>query len=486
VSSLDPAEKRRQEILYGPVVRTLMKLAVPTVVSNLLSTAYNLLDTFWLGGLGSSALSAPMMSWPIISLIFSFVFGLSGAAIALISQNRGAGKDEDARKSLAHIIIVVILIGAPLAIVVYIMLGWIPRLLKLTPEFAESFMNYAPIALVGQTIMGLAMIGGMAFRVWGYPEVALYVRVPFVLLNAVLDPFLIYGWGPFPRLEVRGAAIATLIAEVLEGAVALYLIVYGKVGINMRLKHLKPDVKLIKGIVKVGTPMGITNFTEASGFFVLTTIISRIGEVAITTWTIYDKITGLFWWMINSLGNASAIIIGQSIGANKFERAEDTIKITLLLGFVISLIGTVVIAILHEQVFAIFLRNPEDPLRPLVLRESLYITTIFGASLPVLSISFTAMAPFYISGRTKYPMYVALARLWMMRVPLTFLFGIVLGYGTIGAWTGMSLSNFLAGALGYAILRTGKWKYRVIETPGVSTGGDVTACSKENLLEDHK
>jgi len=301
-----------------------------------------------------------------------------------------------------------------------------------------------------------------------------------VTLNAVLDPFLIYGWGPFPRLEVRGAAIATLIAEIFEGAVALYLVAYGKVGINLRLRHLKPDISLIKGIIKVGMPIGITNFTEASGFFVLTAIISRIGEVAIATWTIYDKVTGLFWWMINSLGNASAIIIGQSIGADKFDRAENAIRITLLLGFLISLIGTIIIAIFHEQVFSIFLRNPDDPYRPLILKESLYITTIFGASLPVLSISFTSMAPFYISGRTKYPMYVALARLWLMRVPLTFLFGIVLGFGSKGAWVGMSLSNFLAGFLGYAILRTGKWRTKVIEE-AKSIGGKAEVSSLRDL-----
>ena len=479
-------EARREEIISGPLMNVLFRLSLPTMGAAFLDTIYSFLDSIWLGGIGSSSISAPMLTLTVLWLMFSIFSGIINGAFPYIAQNRGAGKDEDARKAAGQAMLLSMIIMEPLVATFLLLLPYIATFFGLKGAFREDFLAYARIVIFSDIALGLAQMCLGLIRLWGYPEVALYVRVPFVLLNAVLDPFLIYGWGPFPRLEVRGAAIATLIAEVLEGAVALYLIVYGKVGINMRLKHLKPDVKLIKGIVKIGTPMGITNFTEASGFFVLTTIISRIGEVAITTWTIYDKITELFWWMINSLGNASAIIIGQSIGANKFKGAEDTIRMTLLLGFIISLIGTVVIAIFHEQVFAMFLRNPEDPLRPLVLRESLYITTIFGASLPVLSISFTAMAPFYISGRTKYPMYVALARLWMMRVPLTFLFGIVLGYGTVGAWTGMSLSNFLAGALGYAILRTGKWKYRVIETPGVSTGGDVTACSKENLLEDHK
>jgi len=462
VSSLDPAEKRRQEILYGPVVRTLMKLAVPTVVSNLLSTAYNLLDTFWLGGLGSSALSAPMMSWPIISLIFSFVFGLSGAAIALISQNRGAGKDEDARKSLAHIIIVVILIGAPLAIVVYIMLGWIPRLLKLTPEFAESFMNYAPIALVGQTIMGLAMIGGMAFRVWGYPEVALYVRVPFVLLNAVLDPFLIYGWGPFPRLEVRGAAIATLIAEVLEASTLIALI-FLHPRIRLRPKHFKVDISLIRRIIYIGSPLGFSRMITTSGFFVLLIVISRVGEYMITAWSLVNRVMDIFTWMTFAFNMASATMIGQAIGNNDFIRAKEIARKTALIVVGIRFLGSLAVAIFARPILEIFHRNPEDPLRDLVISTSVTGMWTFGMSAAFFALSIVSLAPFRASGKTQYDMLISMVRLWGLRVPLSYILGILLGYGSLGVWVGMALSNLIAGLLAYALMEKDLWIHRVIE-----------------------
>jgi len=461
-------DARREEILNAPLTTIMMKLALPTMGSALLDTLYSFLDSLWLGGLGSSSVSAPMLTLTVLWLLFSIFGGIINGAFPFISQNRGAGRDEDARKAAGQAMFLATIIMLPLIITFLFLLPYIATFFGLESSFREDFIAYASIVIFSDIALGVAQMSLGLIRLWGYPELSFYIRVPFVTLNAVLDPFLIYGWGPFPALGVRGAAIATLLAEVLEAIVAIYFLAYGKVGVSMRLKHLKPDFELIKKIVRIGTPLGITNFTEASGFFILTSIISNIGPVAITTWTVYDKLTSLFWWMINSLNNTSITIIGQCIGANKFDRAERAIRLTLIVSFLIALVGTVLIAIFHKQIFMLFLRNPNDPYRIPVIEQSFYVSVIFGASLPVLAVSFSALAPFYVSGRTKYPMYVAIARLWLMRVPLTFLFGIALGFREIGAWTGMSLSNFVAFGVSYTLLKMGKWKMRVVEDKEVT------------------
>ncbi|MCD6503591.1 MAG: MATE family efflux transporter [Euryarchaeota archaeon] len=459
---MDPVERRRQEILHGPIVRTLMKLATPMIISNLLSTIYNLLDTFWLGGLGSSALSAPTMSWPVIALVFSFVFGMGGAAISLISQNRGAGRDEDAKKALAHIIIVVTLIGVPLAVLVYVLLGFIPRLLMLSDEFTESFMSYAPIALIGQTVMGLTMIGGMAFRVWGYPEIALYVRVPFVTLNAVLDPFLIYGWGPFPRLEVRGAAIATLIAEVLE-AITLMILIFAHPMIKLKLRHFKLDISLVKKIIVVGAPLGVSRTITTSGFFVLLIVISRVGGYMIASWALVNRVMDIFTWMTYAFNMASATMIGQAIGNNDFSRAKIIARKTALIVVLLRLAGAILVAVFARPILEVFHRNPEDPLRNLVISTSVLGMWTFGLSAPFFALSIVSLAPFRASGKTQYDMLISIVRLWGLRVPLSYVLGILLGYGAIGVWIGMALSNLIAGFLAYALMEKDLWVYRVIE-----------------------
>ncbi|HHE65652.1 MAG TPA: MATE family efflux transporter, partial [Bacteroidetes bacterium] len=326
-------DARREEILSAPLSRIMIKLALPTMGSAFLDTLYSFLDSLWLGGLGSSSVSAPMLTLTVLWLLFSIFGGIINGAFPFISQNRGAGRDEDARKAAGQAMFLASVIMLPLILSFFYLLPYIATFFGLESAFREDFIAYASIVIFSDIALGIAQMGLGLIRLWGYPELSFYIRVPFVTLNAVLDPFLIYGIGPFPALGVRGAALATLLAEVLEAIVAVYFLAYGKVGVKIRLRHLKPDFDLIKKIVKIGLPLGITNFTEASGFFILTSIISNIGPVAITTWTVYDKITSLFWWMIDSLNNASITIVGQCIGANKFERAEKAVRLTFIASF---------------------------------------------------------------------------------------------------------------------------------------------------------
>jgi len=323
-------------------------------------------------------------------------------------------------------------------------------------------MNYAPIALVGQTIMGLAMIGGMAFRVWGYPEVALYVRVPFVLLNAVLDPFLIYGWGPFPRLEVRGAAIATLIAEVLEASTLIALI-FLHPRIRLRPKHFKVDISLIRRIIYIGSPLGFSRMITTSGFFVLLIVISRVGEYMITAWSLVNRVMDIFTWMTFAFNMASATMIGQAIGNNDFIRAKEIARKTALIVVGIRFLGSLAVAIFARPILEIFHRNPEDPLRDLVISTSVTGMWTFGMSAAFFALSIVSLAPFRASGKTQYDMLISMVRLWGLRVPLSYILGILLGYGSLGVWVGMALSNLIAGLLAYALMEKDLWIHRIIE-----------------------
>jgi len=459
---MDPYEKRRQEILYGPITKTLWKMAAPMIISNIFSTAYNLLDTFWLGGLGTSSISAPIMSWPVLSLIFSFVMGMGRAAIALVSQYRGAGRDEDARKAAAHLMAFLVLTYIPLAIIVYLLLGYIPGLLGLSEEFSRTFMDYAPITLVGQGFMGFAMMGATIFRTWGYPEISLYVRVPFVLLNAALDPFLIYGWGPFPRLEVRGAAIATLIAQALE-ATTFIILLFGHRMVKLRLHHFKPDFSLYKRIIIIGAPLGASRMITSSGFFVLLIVVSQVGEYMIASWGLVNRIMDVFTWMTFAFNMAASTMIGQAIGNNDFDRAKKVARKNALTVFTLRLIGGLILAIFAREVIGVFLRNPNDPLRDVVTETTVFGMWTFGLSAAFFALSIAGMAPFNASGKTHYDMMISIIRLWGLRVPLSYLLGIVFGFGAPGVWIGMSLSNIVAGIVSYILMEKGLWVYRVID-----------------------
>jgi len=455
-------EARREEIISGPLMNVLFRLSLPTMGAAFLDTIYSFLDSIWLGGIGSSSISAPMLTLTVLWLMFSIFSGIINGAFPYIAQNRGAGKDEDARKAAGQAMLLSMIIMGPLVATFLLLLPYIATFFGLKGAFREDFLAYARIVIFSDIALGLAQMCLGLIRLWGYPEVALYVRVPFVLLNAVLDPFLIYGWGPFPRLEVRGAAIATLIAEVLEASTLIALI-FLHPRIRLRPKHFKVDISLIRRIIYIGSPLGFSRMITTSGFFVLLIVISRVGEYMITAWSLVNRVMDIFTWMTFAFNMASATMIGQAIGNNDFIRAKEIARKTALIVVGIRFLGSLAVAIFARPILEIFHRNPEDPLRDLVISTSVTGMWTFGMSAAFFALSIVSLAPFRASGKTQYDMLISMVRLWGLRVPLSYILGILLGYGSLGVWVGMALSNLIAGLLAYALMEKDLWIHRIIE-----------------------
>ncbi|HEC96267.1 MAG TPA: MATE family efflux transporter [Euryarchaeota archaeon] len=456
-------EARREEILKGPILKTLIKLASPSIGIYAFSSMYYLMDTIWLGGLGSSSVSAPTFTWPIINTLFSLVLGISMASVALVTQYRGAKMDDEARYSIGQTFIVASIISIPLVIVFLYILPLISNFFGLEGSFREDFINYAQLVVFSDIAYGFAYISSIVIRNWGYPEISFLVAFPYVLLNVILDPLLIYGFFGFPAMGVKGAALATLISQSLQTFTSLYVMRSEKY-IGLKLHHFKPRKDLIKKLIKVGTPLSGSNAITASGFFVLTAIISRIGPYAITAWTIYNRVSEIGTWFAYALNDAATTMTGQSIGNNNFERAKKVAKLNVTVNFIVILITSILIAIFSKELFGFFLRNPEDPYRDVVVfEESVLISWTFGMSIPFFILSVSALTPFTASGNTKYNLLVAIMRLWGLRVPLSYIFGISLEMGSLGAWVGMAISNVIAGLLAYILMMKNLWVMRVIE-----------------------
>ncbi len=458
---MDP-ERRREEILYGPVWKTLLKLSAPTVVINLVQSMYNIIDAFWLGSLGSSAVSAPIMTWPILAIVFSFGMGIAGSAIAFVSQNRGARKDEDARKSAGQIFLLGAMYLAPTVPILYFTIPYFSSLFgnKMSEVAIQSFVTYSRIVILAIPFGVLAQGSSMIFRAWGYPEMPAKISPPYVVLNAILDPFFIFGIGPFPKLGVAGAALATLLCRIGEGSTYVYFI--SKRHVKLKVKHLKPDWALMKRMVKVGLPLGIGASATSSGFFILLIIISRVGEPCVVAWGISNRVFSLFSWLVTAINSAASTMIGQAIGNGDLKRAEEVAKKSILFCFAFRFVTSLGMAIFSRPIFSFFLRNPNDPYREASISEGVLSMWIFGMSAPFFAISNSALTPFRASGKTNWVLYVSLLRLWGLRVPLTYALGIALGFGGLGIWTGMAISNAGAAIMSLVLFLKGYWKGKVI------------------------
>ena len=464
----------RERIIKGPVVRTLLWLGWPVMLTEFLHMAYSLADTFWLGHLGGdegrAAVATLQISWPVIMVLISLGLGLGMGGVALVSQYRGAGLKDEANRSAGQLISVMIIFSILIAIVGYPATPLILNLLGLGESISQGAILYTRIILLGMPFEFIAFGIESIFRAYGDTKTPMKVIGLAVTLNIILDPILIFGYSIFPRMGILGAAVATLISYGFAGFIGLYLLFSGMFEIKVKKKDLRPIRDEFSRIAKIGLPASIGQAGSALGFFILMYIIAQIpdAEMVLSAYGIGNRIINLDFVIIWGLGAACTTMIGQSLGADRADRAREVTRKTLMLIFSLLSLTSFILYLLRYQAVSIFIVDD-----PEVVKEGAHFLAIFLVGIPFFGVFQAANSVFQGSGHNIPVMVAALARLLVLRVPLSYLLGIYLGWGPTGIWTGMALSNFAAAFIGLALLSTGVWKKRVIKE--TSIGSEMAA-----------
>jgi len=454
----------REDILGGPIIRTIFRLGWPVMVTTILQVLYNLADTFWLGHLpkeeSGTAVAGLQISWPIVFLLISFVAGFAAAGVALISQYTGAGMREKADLSCGQVYSLSFVFGVIIGGLGYILS---PRLLPLithSREVTDVAILYIQVIFLGMPFMFASFLFASVLQAYGDTVTPMLVSGATVLLNVILDPLLIFGLGPLPKLGVLGAALATVTCQTISSVIAFYILFKGKRGVKLRLSYLRPKLRWISKIFKIGLPAAIGNSGTAFGFVVLMAIIGRVpnAPIALAAYGIGDRIIHLMFICIEGLGVGLTTILGQSLGADKIDRAEAAAKRGSALMFLILVAETAVLWLLRRPALSFFI-----PGRPDIIDEGVNFISIFVFGMPFFGIFRAAGAVFQGSGHNIPTMIMELSRLWVLRVPLCYLFAFVLSKGSTGVWLGMAISNIIGATVAIVLFSTGVWKEKVIE-----------------------
>ncbi len=452
----------RSEILNGNPVKVMFVLSLPIMVSQLLQVVYNLTDTFWLGHLpasqSGSAVAGMQISWPLIWFLIAFSAGFGMAGVALVSQYMGAGDRGKADFSAAQVMSLAIILGVSTAVIGALFSPLFARFVTKDAEVVKNAVLYLRIIFLGLPFMFIAGVFQSVLSAEGDTVTPMHVNLFTITLNIVLDPILILGLLGFPRLGIRGAALATVFCQGIASVMALYILFSGKRGIRIYLKDLLPNLTWMKKIFKIGLPAAIGSGTTAFGFLVVIGIIGRVhnAEVALAAYGIGDRMISLEFIIVDALSTAIATLIGQNLGANLTERVSEIAKKGLLIEIAITLIESVLLFALRVPLFKLFI-----PDRPDILSEGAKFVTIFMIGIPFFGIIGAISALFGGSGHNKPPMIVDIVRLWVLRIPLAFLLS--LKYGSVGIWWGMALSNIGAALIAFYFYFKGDWKKPVIE-----------------------
>lgn len=439
-------------ITEGSISKGIFKLALPATVSMVSIMAFEFVDLLWIGKLGASAVAAlgasAFVIWTIKSLANCVAAGLN----ALIARNAGAKNDARVQIWASQGLMLTFFVSIIIAILTYLANLFLFPLLGLEPEVAHMAQQYTFILTLGLVFVYASISIDNIFRAAGNTIIPMVIIIASLLLNAVLDPFFIFGWLGFPKMGMPGAALASAIAHLV--AFVLLFLQLPRVKIHLQF-HLTSFLPNSIEMLRIGTPIGVLGAVFSIIYIVLSRNIAYFGTVPMAAISICHRIEGVPFFIAFGFSTAVATIVGQNLGAGKPQRAEKGVNLSL--GYATSFLFLVSISFIlfGKSIMSLFISDPaviEEGYRYLF---AVAIFEIFLAPEVILEGAFTG------AGDTRPPFMISIP-LTFLRIPLAYYFSITLNYGVAAIWWVISVSTFLKGLIFYWWFQRGKWKLKKI------------------------
>jgi putative MATE family efflux protein len=453
-------------ITDGDLVGPMIQLAWPMVVIQLLQVAYNLADTFWLGRLSGNAVAAISIAFPLVFFLISVGGGFTTAGSILVAQFTGADSEGSAGKVAAQTMGFVVSLATVLGIVGHFVTGDMLALLPADPETAEFVIpmaaDYMSVFFLGMPALFGFFVFSALMRGYGNTKTPMRIMFVSVVLNVVLDPFLIFGWWMFPELGIEGAAVATIFARAVAAVLGAYILFFTDAGPDVRLEQFWPDFSMVSRIVRVGTPSAAEQSTSALAMITLTGMVASFAPAVVGAYGLGNRLISLVFLPAMGLGRATNTMVGQNLGAEQTERAERAVWIAAKFAAGVLFCIAVVAAIFPRPIVAVFLSPGAENADAIINYGSTYVR-IRAIEFVFIGVLQVLLGAFRGAGNTKTAMAISIVTLWLGRVPTVYFFAFTLGWGATGIWVGMALGN-IVGAIVAAIWFTrGTWKEAIVD-----------------------
>lgn len=448
--------KQNKKFTEGRIFNSLVSLAVPIILANILQSAYQLIDTFWLGRLGANAVAAVSISFPLLFLVLSLGSGLTLAGTVLVSQAFGAGDKKRVDFNSSQTISLVFFISLMLSVLGYYIAGPLMKIIGAGPEIYGDAVSYFRVSSLGFVFLFMFFAFQSLMRGIGNVKLPVYIVLGTVLLNLVLDPLFIYGYGPLPGFGVAGAAVASVFTQAISAAIGLWILFRGKSGIRIHFDQMRLHLSTLKKIVNLGVPASIEQSTRALGMAFMVVLVTGFGSEVVAAYGIGARILSLIIVPALGLAIATTSLIGQNIGAIKIKRAGEVANLSSRIAF----FGLTSIGILM-YFFAVPITAFFIPNDPEVIQDAAYFIKIMAPSFGLLGVQQVLNGVFNGAGFTKASMLISILNLWIVRFPVAFLLSNKTALGYEGIWWAFPISNAVAALAAFIYFKQGYWKMRL-------------------------
>ncbi len=445
-----------QDFTTGSLNRAILLLAIPMVLEMVLESLFAVVDVFWVGRLGADAVATVGLTESLLSLVFAVGLGLSLSTTAMVARRIGEKDPNGAAVAGVQAIVIGLAVSLAIGLPCYF---YAPRLLQLmgaSPQVIAVGSSYARIALGGSGAILMLFLNNAIFR--GAGDAAIAMRLLWVsnIINLVLDPCLIFGWGPFPKLGVTGAALATFTGRSIGVAYQFYRLLRGSERIRILRQHIRINLSVLLRLVRVSLT-GILQFAIAHTSWIgLVRIVSIFGSAALAGYTIAIRIVIFVILPSWGLSNAAATLVGQNLGAKQPQRAETSVWRTGFYNMIfLGTIG-VIFVVFAEPIVRLFTHDPQVvPLAASCLRIISYGNIGYAYGMVMLQ-------AFNGAGDTITPTIVNFFGFWLLEIPLAWFLAIPMRMQAKGAYFSIVVAEAAIAAASIVLFKRGYWKQQKI------------------------
>jgi putative MATE family efflux protein len=445
-----------QDFTSGSIGRAVLILSVPMMIEMVGQSIFGIVDILFVGRLGESALAAVGLTESWLYLVFSVALGLAMATTAFVARRIGEKRPEEASQGAYQSLVLGLLASLPFAV---IGIAFAPSLLRLLGAEAETVTvgsSYTAIVIGGSSTVFFLFLINAIFRGAGDATLAMKALWLANGLNIVLDPILIFGWGPIPAMGVTGAGVATTLARAIGVAYQLRLLSRGVGRIHITRAAMRLDHSVGRQLIKIAGPGVLQFLVGTCSWLVVIRIVAYFGNAAVAGYTIAVRILVFALMPSWGMANAAATLVGQNLGAGRPRRAELSVWVASAANLVFLGVVGVLLVIYARALVEPFSSSPE------VVRFGADCVRIVSYSYLFFAVGMVAVQAFNGAGDTWTPTWINLLCYWIFELPLAYVLAQTFDMGAHGVFWSITAAQGAIALVGVLAFRRGRWQHKAV------------------------
>ena len=428
-----------------PVLPLILSMSLPMVLSMMVNSLYNIVDSFFVAQISEDAMTALSLVYPVQNFVNAIGIGFGIGINAVIAIHLGAGDEKKANMATTQGMLLALIHAVILTVAgIAVMPGFL-RMFTSSEKVIDLGIRYSVIVFLFTFAIVLGVAFEKVFQAVGAMKVTMLSLMCGCIANIILDPVLIFGLGPFPAMGIEGAALATGLGQVLT--LVIYIAVYLRWPIRVKIcrKYCRPDRRMIARLYAIGIPATLNLALPSLLISALNAILASFSQIYVLVLVIYYKLQTFLYLPANGFVQGMRPVIGFNYGAGEHRRVKQIYRIVLCMSGLIMIFGTIICLAVPEKLMELFTQNEET------IRAGETALRVISAGFIISAVSVTSSGALEGLGKGVPSLVISLFRYVLVIIPAAYILSRI--FGAVGVWHGFWIAELITAAVAFAVYR---------------------------------